>query len=236
MKRILLLFCLILNTLQLSAQSDQYSDNEYVKLQLNDFDIVDIDAPVKIELIKLENNTQPYIEYNTHGYYASRFTVDVDKNKRIVTITERLDSKRERVTDVRLYYNSLHTLRIAQADVGIRGKLTGQKLDIIVASESHLIADIDVMDLLVNISGRCRVVITGNTKYQSAEITTAQYDALGLESESTIVNVSHNGMAKVDASDRLQAITSTGGQVFYAEEPAILRTESSLFGGSISKI
>ncbi len=235
MKRILLILCLIANAIQLSAQ-DTTSNNNYVRLELNEFIKVDIDAPVKLTLIKLEEGHKPYLEYNTHGYYTSKFTATVDNNKRELKISERVDTKRESITDVKLYYSSLQRICISRADVSARETISGQQLDIFVTNESHFIADVDVLDILVNISGKCRAVITGNTLYQTAEVTTAQYDASGLESVSTVANVSHNGMAKVDAHERLQATTSTGGTIYYVTEPVILRTESSLFGGMISKM
>lgn len=235
MKRILLILCLIVNAIQLSAQ-DTTPDYNYVRLELEEFTNIDIDAPVKLTLLKLEEGQTPYLEYNTHGYYASKFTATVDKAKRELNISERIDTKRESITDVKLYYSSLQRICIAHADVSAKETISGQLLDVFVANESHFVADIDVLDLLVNVSGKCRVVITGNTLYHTAEITTAQYDASKLESVSTVANVSHNGMAKVDAHERLQATTSTGGTIYYVTEPAILRSESSLFGGMISKM
>ena len=235
MKRILLALCLILNTIQLSAQESQNADNEYVRLELTDFNSIDIDAPVRLSLIKLDEGGKPYLEYNTHGYYTSRFTATVD-NKQKLSITERVDYKRESITDVKLYYTSLRKIQVARADVGSENTLTGQQLDIIVANESHFVANVDVLDLLVDISGKCRVMISGNTLYHTAEVVTAQYDASKLESVSTVITVSHNAMAKVDAHERLQATTATGGTLYYVSDPVILRTESSLFGGMISKM
>ena len=236
MKRILLVLCLIVNAIQLSAQDTQNTDNEFIRVDLNNFKTLDIDAPVRLKLIKLEAGEKPYVEYNTHGYYASKFTINLDIQKQALSITERIDTKRESVTEVRLYYNTLNTIHIARADVKTKGTINGQQLDIYISNESHFVADVDVLDLFVNISGKCSASITGHTLYHTAEVVTAQYNAAGLESVSTVINTSHNGLAKVDAHERLQATTTTGGNIYYVTEPVILRTESSLFGGPIAKM
>jgi len=51
---------------------------------------------------------------------------------------------------------------------------------------------------------------------------------------STMVSSSHNAVTKVDATQRLQAKTATGGKVYYKSLPEILRREIPVFGGEIS--
>ena len=57
---------------------------------------------------------------------------------------------------------------------------------------------------------------------------------MGLESMSTIVRAEHNAEVRVDATQRLQAKTATGGKVYYKSLPEILRREIPVFGGEIA--
>ena len=95
-------------------------------------------------------------------------------------------------------------------------------------------ADIDVMDLMIDITGKCRVVLSGKALYQTAEIASAEYDAFDLESMSTVVTSAHNAIVKVNASQRLEAKTATGGKIYYNTYPEILRREIPVFGGEIT--
>jgi hypothetical protein len=79
-------------------------------------------------------------------------------------------------------------------------------------------------------------VITGNSHYQTADISTAEYDASRLSTISSVVRSSHNAIVRVDAVERLEARTSTGGEVFYYSHPVILRSEVTLFGGEIVRM
>ncbi len=236
MKRIFLVLCFIACAINIQAQASYSGDSEFIRLDLKDFDTIDVDAPIKLSIIKLAAGEKPYIEYNTHGYYTSKFTATVDDYKRELRITERTDSKRESVTEVKLYFSTLRNIKIARANVKVESTLNAQLLDLNISSDACFTANIDVLDFLVDISGKSQVIITGHTLYQTAEVATAQYDAVGLESVSTVVTTSHNAIAKVDSHERLEATTTTGGTIYYKTEPLILRTETSLFGGSISHL
>ena len=233
MRGLFLTICAIISVSIAAAQEVQPQAEEFVKQELAAFTSIDIDAPARFHLIKLEAGEKPYIEYNTHGNYTSKFTAEVVTNG-VLRISERSETKRESITEARIYFHTLNEISISKADVVIEGTLSTQLLDIIVSNNSHLVADIDVLDVSAFISGKSRVQLSGEALYQTADITTAQYDALDLECVSTIVSTAHNAVAKVDARERLEAKTSTGGTIYYKSEPVIFRSETTLFGGSIS--
>ena len=105
-----------------------------------------------------------------------------------------------------------------------------------ISNDANFVAEINSLDLMVYASGQSRIHLNGCTHYQTAEISTAEYDARGLETISTRVESSHNATVKVDAVERLEAKTTTGGKVYYLSHPVILRSEITLFGGEIQRL
>lgn len=216
--------------------STPIADSRPIKEFLSSFTAIDVDAPIILTLTRISNNEAPYIIYDTKGVYTSKFTAEVDRKSGTLKISERNDPKRESVTEVKVFFSELTDINIAKADVTIKGTLESQLLDIYISNDANLVADIDVLDLMIFASGKSRIILTGSTHYQTANISTAEYDASRLETISTITEASHNAIVKVDAVERLEAKTSTGGKIFYRSQPVILRSEVTLFGGEIKRL
>lgn len=213
--------------------STPIADSNPIKQWTTSFNAIDVDAPIKLKLIKIGKDDAPYIIYDTKGVYTSKFTAETDKNG-VLKIRERNDIKRESITEVEVYFNELGDIAISKADTSVEGTLSSPLLDIRISSDAKFVADIDVMDLMIDITGKCRVVLSGKALYQTAEIASAEYDAFDLESMSTVVTSAHNAIVKVNASQRLEAKTATGGKIYYNTYPEILRREISVFGGEIT--
>ena len=207
-----------------------------VKEFLPDFTAIKVDAPIKLTLKKIAVGEAPYIIYNTKGVYTSKFVAEVDRKSRTLKISERSDSKRESITEVEVYFTELSDISISKADAYVDGVLTSQLIDIYISNDANFVAEINSLDLMVYASGQSRIQLKGCTHYQTAEISTAEYDARGLETISTRVESSHNATVKVDAVERLEAKTTTGGKVYYLSHPVILRSEVTLFGGDIQRL
>mgnify|MGYP006376253221 FL=1 len=239
MRRLILCLLAICCTLELVAQettSTPIADSRPIKEFLSSFTAIDVDAPIILTLTRISNNEAPYIIYDTKGVYTSKFTAEVDRKSGTLKISERNDPKRESVTEVKVFFSELTDINIAKADVTIKGTLESQLLDIYISNDANLVADIDVLDLMIFASGKSRIILTGSTHYQTANISTAEYDASRLETISTITEASHNAIVKVNAVERLEAKTSTGGKIFYRSQPVILRSEITLFGGEIKRL
>lgn len=239
MRRLILCLLAICCALELVAQettSTPIADSRPIKEFLSSFTAIDVDAPIILTLTRISNNEAPYIIYDTKGVYTSKFTAEVDRKSGTLKISERNDPKRESVTEVKVFFSELTDINIAKADVTIKGILESQLLDIYISNDANLVADIDVLDLMIFASGKSRIILTGSTHYQTANISTAEYDASRLETISTITEASHNAIVKVDAVERLEAKTSTGGKIFYRSQPVILRSEVTLFGGEIKRL
>ena len=235
MKRYLSLFVAVICSSIAYAQQPVTSNSEPVKQWTSSFNALDVDASIKLTLTPVGQDEAPYIIYDTKGVESSKFTVEVDREG-VLKIRERYDPKRVGVTEVKLYYNSLIDIRLSRADTHVDGVLAGKIMDIDVSNGAQLVAEVDTKDIKIRISGDSRVEISGSTLYHDADVATAKYNAVELESVSTIVRAEHNAEVKVDAIGRLEAKSSTGGKIFYKSEPELLRTEKSLFGVDVQQL
>lgn len=237
MKRLLLTISLLISVVIATAQEGATTTittptSNPVKQWTASFTAIDVDAPVRLKLIKIDDSAAPYIVYDTKGFYTSKFEAEVEDS--VLKIRERTDLKRESVTEVEVYFNTLSEITIAKAGVIVDGVLTSPLLDITLSNGTTFSADIDVLDLMISVTGKSYVTLTGEALYQSADISTAEYNASALKTMSTMVSSSHNAVTKVDATQRLQAKTATGGKVYYKSLPEILRREIPVFGGEIA--
>ena len=235
MKRYLSLFVAVICSSIAYAQQPVTSNSEPVKQWTSSFNALDVDASIKLTLTPVGEDEAPYIIYDTKGVESSKFTVEVDREG-VLKIRERYDPKRVGVTEVKLYYNTLVDIRLSRADTHVDGVLAGKIMDIDVSNGAQLVAEVDTKDIKIRISGDSRVEISGSTLYHDADVATAKYNAVELESVSTIVRAEHNAEVKVDAIGRLEAKSSTGGKIFYKSEPELLRTEKSLFGVDVQQL
>ena len=222
-------------TMNLSAQQPTQANTEPMKQGLTRFHSIDIDAPIKLTLIEIGEYDIPYIIYDTKSVFTSKFSFEVDKNG-VLKIRERNDPKRESITEVTVYYNYLDDISIAKADVVAQNILDAPLLDINVSNDAHLSAEVNTKDIKINITGKCRVEIKGEALYQTASVSTAIYNATSLSTMSTTVSASHNADVSIDAYQRLEATTSTGGAIHYKSHPEIYREDISLFGGEVKQL
>lgn len=234
MKRFLLSIFAICCATNLMAQESTIPNLGPIKENLSSFNSIDVNAPIKLTLTKIDKSEAPYIIYDTKGCYTSKFEFEVlKKGDGILKIDERSDSKRESVTEVEVYFNELTDISISKADVTVIGTLDTQLIDLYISNDSHFVADVDTLDIKVYASGKCCIILTGKARYQTVDISTADYNAAKLNTVSTVASSSHNATVKVNALERLEAKSSTGGKILYCIEPIILRSEITLFGSEI---
>lgn len=194
-----------------------------------------VDGPMKIHFVRIPKAEGPHIVYDTKGCTTSKFTFLMDKNG-VLNITERFDSKRITVTDVTIYYHVLENINIARAEVSFDQPVNTPVID--VAFSEGAIADVqfDVRDLKMDVTGKCRIVLSGSARYFDVAISTGKLEAGRMVSMSVDVNASHGAQVCVNATERLHAVTSSSGKVVYKGEPEIIREHTSVFGGHISQM
>lgn len=220
---------------ELSAQGDASSASQPMKQGLTRFTTIDVDAPIKLTLTKIDEYDVPYIIYDTKEVYTSKFSFEVDRNG-VLKIRERQDPKRESITEVEVFYNTLDTIIISKADVTAMGVINTPLLDIYISNDAHLNAEIEALDLKISLTGKSIVELKGSALYQTADISTGQYSALNLSTMSSTASASHNAIVMIDAYQRLEAKTTTGGTISYKSLPEIYREDISLFGGEVKQL
>lgn len=223
MKKFIAVILSLFTLSTLSAQEKEY---------LVPFNILDVDAPVKLTLIKIMEHEAPYIIYDTKGAEDPKFSFEIKDKK--LKVRERTDSKRKAVTEVTIGFTTLTDISIAKADTTVEGVLKSQILDIYISKDANFTAEVDVLDIMVYASGKSRIELKGQTHYHTADVSTAHYNAHRLESTSSIVTASNNAEVRVSAEERLELKTSTGGEIYYYSQPIILRTMVAAFGGEIA--
>lgn len=223
MKKFIAVILSLFTLSTLSAQEKEY---------LAPFNILDVDAPVKLTLIKIMEHEAPYIIYDTKGTEDPKFSFEIKDKK--LKVRERTDSKRKAVTEVTIGFTTLTDISIAKADTTVEGVLKSQILDIYISKDANFTAEVDVLDIMVYASGKSRIELKGQTHYHTADVSTAHYNAHRLESASSIVTASNNAEVRVSAEERLELKTSTGGEIYYYSQPIILRTMVAAFGGEIA--
>ena len=223
MKKIITLIVSFFAITTLSAQEKEY---------LAPFNTLDVDAQVKLTLVKLPEHEAPYILYDTKGDESVKFSFEIKDKK--LKVRERHDSSRKAVTDVTIGFTSLTDISIAKADATAKDILTSKLLDIYISNNANFTAEVDVLDIMVYVSGKSRVELSGKTQYHKAEVSSAHYNAHRLSSVSTIAESAHNAVVRVNADERLELKTSTGGEIYYYSQPVLLRSVTTTFGGEIT--
>ncbi|MBQ8493698.1 MAG: DUF2807 domain-containing protein [Alistipes sp.] len=236
MNRVILTLCTLMCSLYAYAQEPVAPVSNPVKEFLSSFSAINVDAPIKLELVKIDVSEAPYVIYDTKGVETSKFSVEVDSKSKTLKISERSDPKRESVTEVKVYFSELTDISISKANVTVEGVIESQLLDLYISNDAHFVAEVDVLDLMTTAAGKSRIMLMGSARYQTADISASEYDAGRLETISTIAEASHNAVVKVNAEERLEAKTATGGKIFYTIRPVILRSEITLFGGEITQL
>lgn len=196
------------------------------------FTRVAVDGPMKVRFVKIAKTEGPRISYDTKGYYTARFKAQVDRNG-CLRITERTDAKRKSTTEVTVYYHALENLTVARADVSFEAPLDTPVMDMAFSAGAVAEVPLAVRDLKLDMTGKCRIVLTGDARYLVLNIASGKLDAEGLTVMSAAVTASQSAEVRLDVTERLQAEATSSATIVYKGEPAIVRGRTSVFGGEI---
>lgn len=199
---------------------------------LSPFSRLEIDGPMNVRLKRVAEGEDAKIVYDTKGSISSKFKASVNKSG-VLRVEERLDQKRDTLTEVTIYYDTLSDINIAHATVTFDGALECRILDMTVTGGAIVTVDVQALDTFVECTGKSSLVIGGSSRYFKINVSTAKIEAWGLNTESSIVDASHGADVRIRASERLEAVTSTSAKIFYRGNPEIVRGKTSLFGGEI---
>lgn len=120
---------------------------------LSPFSKLDIDGPMNVHLKRIGDGEDTKIVYDTKGYISSKFKASVNKEG-VLRVEERLDQKRDDVTDVTIYYNSLSEIKVARATATFDDALECRILDMSVTGGAIVTIDVQALDTFVECTGQ----------------------------------------------------------------------------------
>ena len=203
---------------------------------LSPFTKVVVDGPINVTFKRVDTDEGLKIVYDTKGNPNSRFRSGVDKNG-VLQIIERVDVKQAAIpTEVTVWYKSLDNINIARATVKFEQSVESKILDIAVKAGAVVNMDIKALDALVECTGKSRLIIGGQARYFTLDISTAVMEGINLQTVAANIDASHEAEVRVAVSERLEAETSTAAKLYYKGRPTIIRNKNSLFGGEILAI
>ena len=200
---------------------------------LQTFTAVEINAPLDIVFIRVPASEAPKIIYDTKGAYTTKFRFDIKNH--VLRINEKADSRRPELTTVTVYYNTLESLSLIDATATFREPIVAKLFDLNLGSRAALTATLDIQDLNMTLAGNSTAKLDGTARYLTLEASNGVVDAANLSVVAARINVTSGGSVTVDASERLEATTSTNGTIYYIKEPALIRGGIRFMGGNIEQ-
>ncbi len=213
----------------ISLESSDTAQQEW----LQSFSAVEINAPLNILFIRIPAAEAPKIIYDTKGAYTTKFRFDIKNH--VLRINEKADSRRPEQTIVTVYYNSLESLSLFDATASFREPIIADLFDLTIGSRAALTTTLNVKDLKMNVTGNSSVTLDGSARYLTLDASTGKVDALNLVVMAARVNATSGASVMLDATERLEATTSTSGTVYYKTEPSIMRGGIHFMGGNIEQ-
>ena len=213
----------------ISLESSDTAQQEW----LQSFSAVEINAPLNILFIRIPAAEAPKIIYDTKGAYTTKFRFDIKNH--VLRINEKADSRRPEQTIVTVYYNSLESLSLFDATASCREPIIADLFDLTIGSRAALTTTLNVKDLKMNVTGNSSVTLDGSARYLTLDASTGKVDALNLVVMAARVNATSGASVMLDATERLEATTSTSGTVYYKTEPSIMRGGIHFMGGNIEQ-
>lgn len=232
MKR--LLASLLLLTLCGAARAQISIEEGGQRDWLTSFTAVEVAAPLDIRFVQVPDTEAPKIIYDTKGSTSTRFRFEV--RDRVLTITERPDSRRTERTQVTVCYNTLERIAVADVVAKFDSTLRATVLDLTIGGEARVEAQLAVKDLNLNQTGRSRATLSGEARYLTLYLSTGSLDARALETMSAEANVTSSGTATLWVTDRFEGKTSTGGKITYRGTPTVVRGGTKFMGGDITRV
>lgn len=229
MKKLILSVVLLLAGLSVGAQSGS-GTGEW----LTEFAEVSLSGPFSITFEQVPETEAPRIVYDTKGSYTSKFKAEVKNG--VLTVAERAEARRTTVTEVKVCCHSIRKIRVSGAAASFPGPFKAAMLDMTVNGGASVDGTFDVTDLVVEVSGRSKAVLSGDVRYLTLTVSTGKADASQMEAMAVRADASNGAEVSVCATERLEARTSTNARISYKGSPAVLRGGAGFTGGEVVEL
>ena len=133
--------------------------------------------------------------------------------------------------DVKIYYDTLSSLKISASNVSMQGTLTQGMIDVDMTAGAIFGADLQLKDICLKITGNSVANLTGSAKYGTLIATSkSKVNARPLTCQDVRVEATSGAEVYVKAVERIQIVANTGGAVYYQGEPEIFRSATKMMG------
>lgn len=217
---------------QVTAQTGENRGS--VKMDwMQPFEAVSVEGPVKVIFSRVAEGEQMRISYDTKANTDSRVKASVDKYG-VLNIRERGLREGADSIEVYVHYKELKSLSINEASFVFKNTLEQAQMDLSFSGGATGELPLQSKDVVMTMTGKCRVVLKGQARYFDLKISTAKFNGSAFETMSARVNASHGAEVTVMATERLEA-SAQQAQVLYDGNPSIIRTTAG-FSGRVEQV
>jgi len=169
---------------------------------------------------------------------SSRDKVDIEVENGVVYIhTDINQIWTEDNATIIIYFIQLQKMEARRnAKVKVSGKITQPLISLRAQEGSDITAEIEVNNLIANITTGGLLKITGKADFQKIEVMAAgKFKGENLVGKTIDINISAGGMANVNATKYVDANVHAGGNIYVYGNPEKVDKKTT-FGGKIKKI
>ncbi|WP_278602703.1 GIN domain-containing protein [Alistipes indistinctus] len=220
MKKIALMLLVLTCSLAASAQQS------IVSKRLDAFRNIDLSGNLHVELIKADS---AHIDVKLNGTNSNRLDWGIKNGT--LSVHLRPGGEKGASGDVKIYYDTLSSLKISASNVSVQGTLTQGMIDVDMTAGAIFGADLQLKDICLKITGNSVANLTGSAKYGTLIATSkSKVNARLLTCQDVRVEATSGAEVYVKAVERIQIVANTGGAVYYQGEPEIFRSATKMMG------
>lgn len=209
MQRTFIILLLIIISVSLSAKAQDVKS-------IDKFNGIEVSGKI---ILQIERKPEYTIKINYKDVDSSCFSQQIEDG--ILTLQLQSGYKCKGEITVVLGCPTLSLLvATGKADVSTANILTGDSLKLEVRGNARASVDMDIKYLIASLSGGGIFNGEGYALTQSIKATTSSiFSGFELEGEKIVVQALSNSLAKVNASEELQATSGGGGHIIYKGDP-----------------
>ena len=147
---------LLVLTCSLAASAQQ----SIVSKRLDAFRNIDLSGNLHVELIKADS---AHIDVKLNGTNSNRLDWGIKNGT--LSVHLRPGGEKGASGDVKIYYDTLSSLKISASNVSVQGTLTQGMIDVDMTAGAIFGADLQLKDICLKITGNSVANLTGSAKY-----------------------------------------------------------------------
>ncbi len=191
-----------------------------VTRNLSNFDIVSSSGSFNIEIIK--DSISPRVEIEAEGNLIDFIETNVNGNELEIHNERRTNISHTKPINIKVFTNNLSGINLSGSGIINSNTFTGNNFEVGLSGSGNINFGFSGNSLTCSISGSGRISMIGKVIRQDIKVSgSGAIDALDMESENTIVDISGSGNAKIFATHSLDATISGSGDVTYKGNPLI---------------